>query len=190
VIATLLLAFGIVGAVFLPLYFIQLRHFSPERMGVMMSAIGVASLVGFVTVPLLSDHFGRKPVVCFFGLLGACAPVASLYWMGSDVVLGMLLFLGNLLTALPALVIGTIPSESVLARGRGAVLGMVMGIAELLGGFMSPIGAGWLADRTSLAAPLFIQIVCALLIAVFATMLWETAPKKVRPAAFVAAKAL
>jgi sugar phosphate permease len=53
-----------------------------------------------------------------------------------------------------------------------------MGLGELIGGVLTPIGAGWAADQYGLRAPLYIEAACALIAVVLALFLHETAPAK------------
>ncbi len=58
-----------------------------------------------------------------------------------------------------------------------------MGIGEVLGGVGAPAGAGWAADQYGLAAPMLIQAGCALVGALLALGLKETAPRRVAASA-------
>jgi hypothetical protein len=58
-------------------------------------------------------------------------------------------------------------------------MGLVVGIGEIAGGFGFPTIAGRIADHTSLAAPMFMQLGCAIVGGVLAMFLIETAPIKV-----------
>ena len=178
--STFLVAWGVIGAVFLPLFYVQVRGFSAAEMSTLVSIGGVSILIGTFALPAISDRLGRKPVLAAFALLGVLAPLANLYWSGSVFMLGALVLIGNFTAALPPLVIGIIPGESAPAAVRGSVLGLVMGTAELLGGFASPTLTGWAVDHTNLNTPLIIQVGCALAVFGFAQLLKETAPAKSR----------
>jgi sugar phosphate permease len=54
-----------------------------------------------------------------------------------------------------------------------------VGIGEITGGFGGPALAGWMADRTSLAAPFVMQAGCAVMGGVLSLFLVESAPAKV-----------
>jgi MFS family permease len=73
---------------------------------------------------------------------------------------------------------GTIPSETIPARYVATVLGLVMGLGEVIGGVGSPAIAGWAADRYSLRAPLLMEAGCAVIAALLAMFLRETAPAR------------
>jgi MFS family permease len=179
VIASLLLAFISVGMIFLPLYLVQIRHLSVLDMGLVMGGLGLMSLVAGLGVPTVSDRLGRKPVMVGLGLLGAGLPLAGIFWSGGGVGLAVILAVSMTAAAGLGLAIAIIPGESVDPRDRGAALGLVMGIAELVGGFAAPALAGLLADRAGLGAALCVAGVCAVAAAILSLALVETAPRAI-----------
>jgi sugar phosphate permease len=72
----------------------------------------------------------------------------------------------------------TIPSETIPARYIATAVGLSVGIGEVLGGVSAPAVAGSAADRYGLSAPLLIQAGCALIGALLALALKETAPRR------------
>ncbi len=62
-------------------------------------------------------------------------------------------------------------------RHIASALGICMGTGELLGGVLSPLIAGYAADSVGLQAPLWIMSAFALIAAVVALGLRETAPR-------------
>jgi MFS family permease len=148
-----------------------------------MATLGASATVCAFLVPALSDRFGRRPVIVIFCLIGMICPLAVLYFHGSIYVLGALMFLGWSASGVFPLFMATIPSETVSHRQIATALGLIMGTGEILGGFASPPLAGMIADRTNLSAPVLMQVGCALLAALLALLLAETAPGKVAGAA-------
>ena len=172
----------ILAWVFFPLYYVNIRHVALSDMSLLMGVLGIsAALFGFI-VPGISDHVGRKPVMIGFCLIGVLTPAAVLYYTGPLTVLAALLFIGWSASGVFPLFMGTIPSETIPARYIATSLGLVMGLGELIGGVLTPIGAGWAADHYGLRAPVYIEAVCALFATVLALFLRETAPAKVRRA--------
>ena len=137
-IASLLLAFISIAVTFLPLYLVQVRHLSALEMGLVLSGGGIVGLVAGLGVPTVSDQLGRKPVLAGLGLVGAGVPLTCLFWPGGVAGLAVLLSVSMMAAALPGLAIMMVPGESVDPRDRGAALGLVMGVAELTGGFAAP----------------------------------------------------
>jgi ACS family hexuronate transporter-like MFS transporter len=177
VIASLLLAFMVITLIFLPLYLVQVRRLSPLDMSLVMTALGAAILATSLMLPALSDRLGRKTVLASFAGLGVVLPLGCLYWTGSVVGLAAICAFAALPQALLPMAIGMLPGESVHARDRGAALGLVMGCAELAGGFVTPSLVGLLADRAGLAMTLEIGGGCAVIAALLSLCLQETAPR-------------
>lgn len=168
----------ILAWVFLPLYYFNIRHVAVSDMGLLMSVLGVsAALFGFI-VPGLSDKVGRKPVMIAFCFVGVLVPASVLYYNGPLTVLAVLIAIGWSASGVFPLFMGTIPSETIPARSIASSLGLVMGLGELIGGVVTPIGAGWAADQYGLRAPLYIEAACVLIALALTLFLQETAPAK------------
>jgi predicted MFS family arabinose efflux permease len=171
----------ILAWVFLPLFYVNIRHVALSDMSLLMGVLGVsAALFGFI-VPGISDKIGRKPVMIAFSFVGVLTPLAVLYYSGPLTVLAVLIFIGWSASGVFPLFMGTIPSETIPARYIASSLGLVMGLGELIGGVLTPVGAGWAADRYGLRAPIYIEAACALIATVLALFLRETAPAKLSP---------
>jgi MFS family permease len=181
--SVVMVAWMVLGWAFLPLFYVKLRHISAGSMSVLMSVLGLSAAFFSFVVPRLSDRFGRRPVVFGFNLLGVLVPLAALYCDSSLFLLGALIFLGWSASGTFPLFMGTIPSETIPARYVATSLGLTVGIGEILGGVGAPAGAGWAADRYGLTAPILIQAGCALIGALLALALTETAPSRVSAAA-------
>jgi len=76
---------------------------------------------------------------------GCDLPLGCLYWTGGITGLAVICAFAALPGTLPQVAIGMIPGESVDPRDRGTALGLVMGCAELAGGFATPSLVGLLA---------------------------------------------
>jgi MFS family permease len=173
-----MVAWMVLGWAFLPLYYVNVRHYSPGQMSVLMSVLGLSAAFFSFVVPGLSDRLGRRTVVIAFNLIGVVVPAAVLYFDGSAYALAALVFLGWSASGTMPLLMGTIPSETIPARYVATALGMVMGLGEVLGGVGAPALAGWTADRYSLHVPLYMQAGCAVIAATLALFLIETAPAR------------
>lgn len=174
-----LFSWALVGATFLPLYFVDARHMSPADMSILMAVLGVSSgLFGAFIGPGLSDWLGRKPVVILLSLAGGIIPPVLLCFKGSFILLTVLCFFGWSSTGAFVLVMATIPAESIPPRYIASVVGLTQGVGEIAGGMLAPIIAGHLADRFNLTAPLLLMSVCAFTATVLACFLLETSPGK------------
>ena len=169
----------VLGWAFLPLFYVKVRQLSSGEMSVLMSLLGLSAAFFSFVVPGLSDRFGRRPVVMASNLLGVLVPLAALYWHGSLYLLGALIFVGWAASGTFPLFMGTIPSETIPARYVATSMGLTVGVGEILGGVSAPALAGTAADHYGLTAPLVIQAGCALIGALLALALKETAPRRV-----------
>ncbi len=182
IIASFMVAWLILGWAFLPKFFTDDRHFSPQVMSYLMTALGIGSALSAFAAPIISDRIGRKPVVVCFCLLGLATPLASLYLPGPTFLIGAFMFLGWLGCGAFPLFMGVIPGETISRRFAATAMGLVVCAGEVVGGFGIVSLAGVLADRTSLSTTLLLQAGCALLAGLLALLLTETAPVKVHTA--------
>ncbi|MGH8260311.1 MAG: MFS transporter [Steroidobacteraceae bacterium] len=182
-ISAFMVAWLVLGWTFLPKFFTDYRHFSPAVMSYLMTALGIASAVSAFTGPAISDRVGRKPAMIAFCLLGALSPLAALYYQGSAVVLGALMFVGWLACGTFPLYMGVIPGETISRRYSATAMGLVVCAGEVVGGFGINSLAGVLADRWGLATPALMETACAVVGGALCVLLVETAPSRVRAAA-------
>jgi len=180
IISSFMVAWLILGWAFLPKFFTDDRHFSPQVMSYLMTVLGIGSALSAFIAPIISDRIGRRPVVVCFCLLGLATPLACLYLPGPTFLIGALMFLGWLGCGAFPLFMGVIPGETIARRYAATAMGLVVCAGEVIGGFGIVSFAGVLADRTSLSATLLLQAGCALVAGLLALLLTETAPVKVR----------
>jgi MFS family permease len=169
----------VLGWAFLPLFYEKARHLSADVMKVLMSLLGLSAAFFSFIVPGLSDRLGRRPVMVASNLIGVLVPLAALYFHGSLYVLGVLVFVGWAASGTFPLFMATVPSETIPARYIATAVGLAVGVGEILGGVSAPTLAGSAADRYGLNAPLYIQAGCAVVGALLALALKETAPRRV-----------
>jgi len=182
----------ICGFAFLPLVFVEVRHYSPKVAGDLMGALGICAFLGGALIPGLSDRIGRKPVLVVGCFTAMVAPLAAIYFQGPIVILGALLFIGWVGNGLFPMFMGAIPGESLPRASIATAMGIVVGVGEILGGVFGPWLAGWLADHTSLQlqAPMFMMAANAFIAGCLAFFLKETAPAKIGAIAASRAAAL
>jgi MFS family permease len=160
---------------FTPTFLVKVRGYSPANMGTVMSCLGGAWVLWGFGVATISDRFGRRPTLVLFSLIAACCPIALLY-ADSPMLMGALMLLTYTGLGCFTLFMATIPAETVPREVMATALGMIMGIGELVGGFVSPTIAGFAADRFGLSIVMWIACGGALLAALLALFLKETAP--------------
>jgi MFS family permease len=169
---------------FTPTFLMQARGFSPEAMGGIMGSLGFAWMIWGFVISALSDRFGRKPVMILFTLIASACPMVLLYAdAGAMLPLVFLTYTG---LGCFTLFMATIPAETVPASQVATALGLIMGVGELFGGFVTPIVAGFLADAYGLQIVMWIASGGSLIAMVLALFLTETAPVKVGHAAVAA----
>lgn len=170
---------GILG--FLPLYLVNVLGLGNAMMGtVITTQTVVLALLSFLA-PMLSDHFGRRPVIiaCFlFAILGLLALAFS---SGSLA----LVFVGSMLagcsgsTAYMIMVI--IPGESAPAHLKATAMGFNAAVGEMLGAGLMPMLIGVVADEFGLGTLPWILIAVGVLTCLVTLGLRETAPRLVTP---------
>lgn len=175
--AVLLVSYLVVCWAFMPLYLTRVRGFAPETMSWLMATLGLSAGLGSFVVPLLSDRFGRRPVMAGFAFLGVILPAGAMLWHGPVWVLAGVFFFGWALNGCFPLFMATVPAKSVDPRLTATLTGLVMGTGEVLGGVLSPFLAGALADRFGLNAVMVLMAVLAVGAGVVALALRESAPR-------------
>jgi ACS family hexuronate transporter-like MFS transporter len=173
----LLVAFVVLFATFTPLYLVKVRGMDPSVMSWLMSMWGLASLFYAFAVPGASDRLGRKPIAVSMGLIAALLPLSMLLVEHALWPLFMMFALGAAVSGIFPLAMATIPSETVPNRELGTVLGLTMGLGEIIGGVFSPWIAGSIADAHGLRSTLWIMVGLSVAAGLLACFLNETAPR-------------
>jgi MFS transporter, ACS family, hexuronate transporter len=176
-IGVLLVSYLVVCWAFMPLYLTQIRKYDPGTMKWLMGALGISATVGAFLVSGLSDRIGRRPLMIAMPLIGVILPLGAMYFHGSVWILAGIFFLGWGLNGIFPLFMATVPSESVDRIHIASVLGLCMGIPEVLGGVLAPSIAGYAADLVGLQAPLWIMLGLAVVAGLLALGIRETAPQ-------------
>ncbi|MCW4631433.1 MULTISPECIES: MFS transporter [Marinomonas] len=171
---------------FTPTYLMQLKGFSPEVMGGIMTSLGFAWMVWGFIVSALSDRFGRKPTLILFTMIATLCPMVLLFVDDANTMLP-LIFLTYTGLGCFTLFMATIPAETVPSTQVATALGLIMGIGELFGGFITPVVAGFAADAYGLQIVMWIAAAGSFMALLLSLFLTETAPVKVNKAQLSAA---
>lgn len=175
-ISCMLVGSAVLCSIFLPVYFVSVRGWSPERMAGAMALLGLCPPVGGILVPALSDRIGRRIPMIASAAAMTITPLATLYADGPPaLVIGLMLFGWLGMGSFP-LFMAVVPAETMRFHQAAAVMGLVVAIGELTGGVAAPLLAGWAADSFGLQAPLLIAATAAALGALIAAGLVETNP--------------
>jgi MFS transporter, ACS family, hexuronate transporter len=176
IIGVLLVSYLVVCWAFMPLYLTQVRKYDPGTMGWLMGTLGISATVGAFLISGISDRIGRRPVMIAMPLIGIILPLGAMFFTGSVWVLAGIFFIGWGLNGIFPLFMATVPSESVDRAHTATVLGLCMGLPEVLGGVAAPSLAGYAADLHGLQAPLWIMLGLAVVAGLLALGIRETAP--------------
>lgn len=177
ILSVVFVAYLVVCWTFMPLYLTRVRGYDASTMSWLMGVLGIAATVYSFALPALSDRIGRRAVAITVPVVAVILPLGALFQSGPAWPLALIFFVGWSFTGAMPLVMATIPSESVNPRNIGTALGLCMGGSEILGGVLSPLLAGSLADHVGLQAPLYILLGLSVAGTLAALGLRETAPR-------------
>jgi MFS family permease len=172
-----LVAFIVVFAIFMPLYLVNVRGMPQQVMAWLISMFGLTSMAFAFLVPGSSDVLGRRPVVISMSLLALLIPLGAMFVHQPLWPLFVVFALGAAMSGVFPLAMATIPSETVPPRQLATVLGLTMGLGEIIGGVFAPTLAGRAADSSGLGATLWILIGLSLATGLLACFIEETAPR-------------
>ena len=179
-IGVIMVSYFVICFAFMPLYLANVRHYEAQTQGWLMSVLGISATVGSIAISGLSDRIGRRPLMILMPLIGVILPLGAMYFQGSVWTLAAIFFVGWGLVGIFPLFMATIPSESVAREHSATVMGLCMGVPEVLGGALAPALAGFAADRTgSLATPLWIMFGLTIIGGLLGFGIRETAPRVV-----------
>ena len=164
---------------FTPLYLAEVKGFGPGDLGFVLSGIGVAWVLWGAVVPGISDRFGRKPAMVVFSALAALSPLAIIGIDDPVLLFGVLVLTYTGLGCF-TLFMATIPAETVPRGVMATALGLIMGVGEIVGGFVAPALAGRLSDSFGLDASMLVSSGAAVVVVLLSLALVETAPLKRR----------
>lgn len=158
---------------FISNYFVNTQGMSADDMGKTMGLLGVSGLVSSIIVPGFSDKIGRKKVLFIFVALGIIYPFAVYFLSNSAFQLPAIFLTYFTMGTLP-LVAAVIPSEAVPNHLKAKAIGLITGMAEIVGGVIVPGIAGFISDAIAPSAFLWLSGFLAALALVFISKLQET----------------
>lgn len=182
IISCLLITWFVALMTFTPIYLMENRGFAAGEMSILMTILGISSVISGFMVPAISDRVGRKPTMIFFAAVSVAVPLMLVYVEASLPLLGVLLFVTYFGYGCFPLFLATIPAETVGIAHAGRAIGLVIGVGEVAGGFIAPMIEGYAADRFGAQAPFLIASAAAVIATLLSFALKETAPVKARRA--------
>ena len=178
-IAVFFLTWFLTTQTFTPLYLVEVKGFGPGDVGFVLSGIGIAWVLWGALVPGISDRIGRKPTMIGFSAVAAVSPLAIMVIDSPGLLFGALVLTYTGLGCF-TLFMATIPAETVPRAVMATALGLIMGVGEVVGGFVAPALAGQLSDVFGLGAAMLVSAGAAVVVALLSLALTETAPARVR----------
>lgn len=170
-----------------PVYLTEVLKLTQPQMGFVMSAIGFGGFVGAFGIPAASDRIGRKPAA-IASFIGASVFVSLFQRTGADpgMLFGMLFLTSMFALGLLGLITGPIATEGAPAGLIASAVGLVSGVGEVIGGGLSPVIAGYLAQNYGLPSVIsfaFYGFLCGIVISLFFE---ETSPMRLQARASAA----
>jgi predicted MFS family arabinose efflux permease len=168
----------ITTSAFLPNYFVDYLKLPFGQMSTVMAAIGLGSTVGTIALPWLSDTTGRKPIM-IGSTVGALLSLLLLARTGAQpaALFAWLFTVHFFNNALITLTVGPLCSETVPPALMATASGVVIAIGELIGGGLTPIVVGQIAQRIGIEHILRVPCVAMVLGLVVSLLTRETRPK-------------
>jgi predicted MFS family arabinose efflux permease len=142
--------------VFAPLYITEVAHQDPRTAGFLLGAAGLGSFLLGLTLPAVSDRWGRKPMLLFISAFSTILPIAlCIPWLyGHLWLLAAILFATQGGQAIAAMIMVLVPAESVPPYFAATAIGFATLVGEIIGATIAPAAGGAMAEKYGLAAPL------------------------------------
>jgi MFS family permease len=162
---------------FLPLYLVNVAGLSNAMMGLVMTvAQGAMVFYGFMG-PMLSDRYGRRPIIfASYGIAGLGFLLMALSGGSLPLVFAGALFCGGGMGA-GILIMNVIPGESAPPHLRATAMGFNAAVGEMIGAGLMPVLIGWLADQIGLGVLPWLLVGVASAAWLVTLGLRETAPR-------------
>jgi predicted MFS family arabinose efflux permease len=114
--------------------------------GAIVSFMGIAGVAWTIVVPKLSDLIGRRPASIIWFAVCAIAPYAMFGAPSSTAAMVLYIIFAAIPGSLFPMFQAVIPGESLPNYMLGTAIGMILGVAEIVGGSIWPAVAGFVAD--------------------------------------------
>ena len=145
--------------------------------GAIVSLMGVLAIFSPIIVPKVSDFIGRKPAVVLWFALCAVMPFVMFGAPSSTAAIVIYALSGGIPGAAFLFFQTIIPGESLPNYMLGTASGLIVGVAEIVGGSAWPAIAGIIAGNNGYPAVIFVAGVAFAAAAVLGLFLKETKGK-------------
>ncbi|WDL99524.1 MFS transporter [Alicyclobacillus sp. ALC3] len=162
-----------------PLFYTKVDHMSEGHLSLFLTLMGLSQFVGQLIAPWVSDRIGRKPTMVLSGLMLVFSVLVLIYVHSfTPLLLWTILF--GLGSGYPSIFMAVIPAESVPKAFIATAMSLIVLVGELGGGTVIPTVAGYLSDKYSLFAPLWLALGGTVFVVLLSFGLKETAPRVLR----------
>jgi len=148
--------------------------------GAILSMMGVLGIIWTIVVPKLSDGIGRKPALVIWFAVASLAPFIM---FGAPTSFGAVIIY-CLVAGIPGSIFpicySVIPAETLPTNLIGTAGGLIIGVAEILGGSAWPVISGVVATNSGLPTLMVTGGICYLIALVLCLALKETHGKEKR----------
>ncbi|WP_019909037.1 MFS transporter [Paenibacillus sp. HW567] len=164
-----------IGAFFIivtyaPLYLTEVEGYSVSSMGVISSIMGIVYIPFALSIPRITDKFGRKPVITFTILLCSVAPLFMFLFPNTLFSVGAYILFGGLAGTIHVFLNTIIPMESLPDKLKTTGSSLIIATGEIIGAAGIPFAAGYFAESYGYAATMLgsaILFLCSFLMAFF-----------------------
>jgi MFS family permease len=167
----------VLGAM-VPSYLVDYLKLSPERMGIIISALGAGGCAGNFLLPMVSDYIGRKMTVFCASIISSVSVLVLIHIGAAFWPLYVTLFMVSMFSfGILATSAGPIAAEALTPELVSTAVGIIAGAGEIFGGGVAPIIAGFVADHYGIQRVLYIGLVGCGSAIFISLLLTETAPR-------------
>ena len=156
------------------LYFTQVANNPLEGAGVIIGITGTVGIVWTVVVPKVSDFMGRKGALVMWFALAAIAPFVMYALPGAAAAMVMYALFGGLAGSIFPYFQAIIPGETLPNYMLGIASGLIIGVAELVGGSAWQAVAGYIYGSAGIPTVVLIGGIAACICVVLTLFLKET----------------
>lgn len=140
-----------IGAFFIivtyaPLYLTEVEGYSVSKMGLISSIMGIVYIPFALSVPRITDKFGRKPIITITILLCSVAPLFMFLFPKTWLSFGAYIVFGGLAGTIHVFLNTIIPLESLPDGLKTTGSSLIIATGEIVGAAGIPYIAGYVAD--------------------------------------------
>ncbi|MCL1896543.1 MAG: MFS transporter [Clostridiales bacterium] len=159
-------------------FFVEVAGNELVGAGYIISIMGGVGIVMVILVPKISDFIGRRKALVMWFLVYAIMPFVMFGAQTSIIAVVLYAVLGAIPGSIFPFFQSIIPSETLPNYMMGTASGLIIGLAEILGGAAWPAAAGFIAGSNGIPSVILFAGFAAIIAAVLSLFLKETVGKK------------